>query len=110
MKKKILLALSILMVFGLAVVAFAYNQSTVATQAKTDCCKGSDSCPMKNKAASGQTEACCDDPNCCCKSGESCPMKKGEAKAHHDMNHEAAAAGEHKSCDCSCCKKGEKAV
>jgi len=103
-----------LMVLALAAVAFAYNQSATANTAKMDCCKSKDSCPMKNKDAAGKTEACCDDANCCCKTGDSCPMKKGDAiKANHemkDMNHEAAAAGDHKSCDCSCCAKGENAA
>lgn len=112
MKKKIFLAVSMMMVLALAAVAFAYNQARTESSAKMDCCKSKDSCPMKGKSADGKTESCCDDANCCCKSGESCPMKKGEAgKANHEMkemNHEAA--GEHKNCDCSCCKKGEKAV
>ena len=77
-----------------------------------DCCKGSDSCPMKNMDVAGKTESCCDDPNCCRKSGESCPLKKGQAMVHHkmsSMNHETVA-GEHKNCDCSCCKKGDSGV
>ncbi len=113
MRKKIFLAVSMMMVLSIAALAFAYNQSTTASNVKMDCCKKSDSCPMKNKSAEGKTESCCDDANCCCKTGDSCPMKKGDAaKAHHetkDINHDATA-GEHKSCDCSCCKKGEKAV
>lgn len=113
MRKKIFLAVSMIMVLALAAVAFAYNQSATANTAKMDCCKSKDSCPMKNKSADGKTESCCDDANCCCKSGDSCPMKKGDAvKANHemkDMNHEAAA-GDNKNCDCSCCNKGEKAV
>ena len=110
MKKRIFLAISMLMVLALAAVAFAYNQSATANTAKMDCCKSKDSCPMKNKDAAGKTEACCDDANCCCKTGDSCPMKKGDAiKANHEMkviNHEAAA-GEHKTCDCPCCAKDE---
>ncbi|MEJ7847055.1 MAG: hypothetical protein WKF92_03085 [Pyrinomonadaceae bacterium] len=113
MKKKIFLAVSMMMVLALAAVAFAYNQSATNNTAKMDCCKSKDSCPMKNMSADSKSESCCDDANCCCKSGDSCPMKTGEAaKASHqmnDMNHEAAA-GEHKTCDCSCCAKGENAA
>lgn len=111
MKKKIFLIVSMLIM--LAVAAVAYTQSTTTTNnTKMDCCKGSDSCPMKNKDVAGKTESCCDDPNCCCKSGESCPLKKGKAMDHHEkssVKHEAAV-GEHKNCDCSCCKKGDSGV
>lgn len=106
MKKRMILAIAALLVFGLSIAAFAYKQATTAnnTAMTSSCCKG-DSCPMKHKDAStGETASCCD--NCdCCKGGDSCPMKmKGEKSAavSGDMqNVTVAASGE--SCDCSCC-------
>ena len=103
MKKRILLAISVLLVLGLAIAAFAYNQSSGSLFAKAacSCCTG-DSCPMKkDSAAAGQTASCCDSDDCCCKKGgDSCPMKMhGEHTAMHDDSG-AAKAG----CDCSCCK------
>lgn len=87
MKKRILLAIAALMVFGLAIAAFAYTGTSTSNKARMGCCCKSDSaaesCPMKSKDAAGkETASCCEKEDCCCKSGaESCPMKsKDEAK------------------------------
>lgn len=130
MKKRILLAITVLMVFGLAIAALAYTQANVAKKAAVSCCCCSgDSCPMKNKDGSADAKvSCCDKDNCCCKgdscpmknkdaagsekasccccSGDSCPLKKDGEVTHEtmtDVKHEAAI-GDSKTCCCSCCK------
>lgn len=110
--KRIILAISVLLVFGLAVLGVAYNRNAVAeTVMASGCCKSGEACPMKKNAAGTETASCCDDG--CCKDG-SCPMK-GAAGAQHPENcpmmkdkqgHEAHATtdGKHEgSCCCSCC-------
>jgi hypothetical protein len=58
MKKQIILAFAMLLVFGLGTATFANTISC-------SCCKD-DSCPMKQKDSSGkETAACCDDCDCC---------------------------------------------
>jgi len=116
MNKRILLVISVLMLFGLAIMAYAYNTSTVTDQTAMSCCCKGDSCPMMNKDASASsTVPCCDDPNCCCKGGGSCPMKmQGEAvhtATHGEMKHENTAAEHGEGCGCTCCaaKKTEGA-
>ena len=108
MNKRILLVISVLMLFGLAIVAFAYNQTNTMNQTAMSCCCKGDSCPMKNKDASASsTAACCDDPNCCCKGGDSCPMKMhGEAvhtATHGEMKLENTTAEHGEGCGCPCC-------
>ena len=115
--KRIILAISVLLVFGLAVLGVAYNRSAVAETAATSCCcKSGESCPMKKSVAGTETASCCDDG--CCKEG-SCPMKgasAGAGDAQHPENcpmmkdkqgHDAHAtmtdAKHGGSCCCSCC-------
>src|SRR5688572_15115213 len=82
--KRIILAISVLLVFGLAVLGVAYNQNAAAETAMASCCCNSgDACPMKKNAAGTETASCCDDG--CCKDG-SCPMK-GSAGAATDAKH-----------------------
>ena len=115
MKKRILLAITVLMVFGLAIVAFAYNKTNhTSHKASMDCCCKDGVCPMKNKDAStADTKAtsCCDMPDCCCKGGgESCPMKnKGEAsqKTDVDLKNVTVVTGE-ENCTKECCKNKKK--
>ena len=116
--KRLILAISVLLVLGLAAAAIAYNRSAVSETATMSCCCCSgDSCPMKKDAAA--TASCCDDG--CCKDGScamkkdgavsadmpaDCPMmKKGEA-SHATMTAEEhqAMQAEGKSCCCACCK------
>lgn len=118
--KRLILAISVLLVLGLAGAAIAYNRSVVAETAMACCCCAGDSCPMKKDAASKDTASCCDDG--CCKDG-SCAMKKDAAGSaehmpadcpmmkNHDASHATMTAEEHqamqaegKSCCCACCK------
>lgn len=89
MKKRILFAISTLLVLGLAIAAFALSGTNTKTSVK-DCCancgaKSGDSCPMKKGENASATDkaSCCDKDDCCCK-GDACPMKKGENGAGHD--------------------------
>ena len=122
MKRKILVTLSVVMILGLVIAAYAFQATTAATAdtAKASCCNHDGSCPMKAKGHEGQGEhakmscpmkhgdqtamasqaaavghSCCD----CC--DDSCPMKKGDAAATA-----ASAAADGKSCcdNCDCCK------
>lgn len=106
MKKRIILAISILLVFGLAIVVFAYNKSNQSHQAEMSCCCKDGSCPMKNKdtASTADMKECCDMPDCCCKGGDSCPMKKqGETSQTTDTKNVTVVSDE-EHCDKACCK------
>jgi len=79
MKKKILIALTAVFVLGLAMAAYAFNQTNNPNKtASASCCNKSDACPLKNKNAQTVENhlkaSCCDNADCCCK-GDSCPMK-----------------------------------
>lgn len=99
MKKRILLVASVLLVFGLAVVAYAYNQPAADDKPAVCCCMG-DSCPMMKKQdtavagkvkdvkAEGEKHSCC---------GDSCPMMKQQGEGHdgataHSDDHSKMAA------------------
>ena len=119
--KRIILAISVLLVLGLAAAAIAYNRaSNVEAAAASCCCCSGDSCPMKKDGAAKDTGPCCGDD--CCQKGESCPMKNSDAKmAEHPDNcpmknqaahaeHATMTEAEHqamqadgKACCCSCC-------
>src|SRR6187431_684946 len=123
--KRLILAISVLLVLGLAAAAIAYNRTAVSETAMSCCCCSGDSCPMKKDSASGETASCCD--NGCCKDG-SCAMKKdGAASAEHmpadcpmmkhkdgealhatmtEEQHQAMQA-DGKSCCCACCKDNQ---
>ena len=107
MKKRIILAISVLLVFGLAIVVFAYNKTNNSHHAEMSCCCKDGSCPMKSgdAAAAGEHKACCDMPDCCCKGGESCPMKKQAETSQTesvDTKNATVVSGEH--CEMACCK------
>ncbi len=118
MKKRILIAFTALIVFGLVAVVYAYNRANVAQSAADSCCA------MAN---------CCEDGKCkmggsCCgkhkqetalaEKHDSCPMKdKENATASVDMNN-VVVAGDAENCcgngaSCcsggSCCKKEKSA-
>jgi hypothetical protein len=110
MKKKILMAISVLLVLGLGIAAFAFKTTNNSSHhAAMECCCKNGSCPMKDKstATTGeQTTSCCDNPDCCCKGGDSCPMKnKSDAaqKTDVDMKNVSVVTSE-ESCDKPCCK------
>lgn len=73
-----------MLVFGLTMVAFSYGTSNdLSATASSCCCCSGDSCPLKNKDASGKEAAsCCDDCDCC-KGDGACPMmaKHADGKA-----------------------------
>ena len=117
--KRLILAISVLLVLGLAAAAIAYNQNVVAETAMScGCCSG-DSCPMKKDGAAAAS--CCDDSGC--KDG-SCAMKKGDGATGEmpadcpmmknkdgEASHATMTEAEHqamqadgKSCSCACCK------
>ncbi len=79
MKKKFLLVLTAVFVLGLAMAAYAFNQTNNPNNiASASCCSKSESCPLKNKngqtAENNSKASCCDNADCCCK-GDSCPTK-----------------------------------
>lgn len=130
MKKRILAIFVIAAVLGLAIAAFAYNQTNVGITAAASCCK--DSCPMKNKDghhaehgkdhAKGEGHDCCGDScpmkakggenvnagghGCCCCGGDSCPMKKKDGQGAAT----SATDDSSKNCcdNCDCCKDKAK--
>ncbi len=105
MNKRSILAIAVMLVFGLSVAAFAYQQTTGTDRtAMSCCCCNGDSCPMKKKDAStGEKASCCDDCDCC--KGDSCPMKKkGKKTGAAEMRiHGIVVASSSETCSCSCC-------
>jgi hypothetical protein len=96
MRTRILIFAVAVLVFGVAIAAYAYNRSISAADkaAVSCCCCSGDSCPMKIKGeatavkASAETKSCCDDCSCCKAGAESCPMKmKGEKMAAVEGKH-----------------------
>ena len=125
MKKRIILAISMMFILGLTVAAFALSQSTKVNntaadscamkmqtadgaQAKTsccdkdDCCCKGDSCPMKNKGENASASCC----SCC---GDSCPMKSETTSdaSSVDLQNVTVATGE-SCCNGGACCKGKK--
>ncbi|MGI8640795.1 MAG: hypothetical protein ACR2MG_12725 [Pyrinomonadaceae bacterium] len=106
MKKRILLAIAVLLVFGLTIAAFAYNKTNTTNQAAMDCCKKNDSCPLKNKSSDAAVK------EDCCLKDDSCPMKDKQAQdSSVDMKNVTVVSGEsccHPGADCcnggACCK------
>ncbi len=125
MKKKIILALSVMFILGLTVAVFALSQAkniniasaeSTATKSenasgeaktsccdKADCCCKGDACPMKKQGENASANCC---SNCC---GDSCPMKNksSEAAAGVDMKNVTVAVGE-SCCSGGACCKGKK--
>lgn len=100
MKKRIVLILSVLLIFAFGIFAATFDRTSAETKtAMSCCCCSGDSCPMKNK---GETAANGEKHDCCCHS-DSCPMKK-DHKGATQMN---ASSDAKTSCDCSCCKHDE---
>ncbi len=99
MKKRIILAISVMFILGLTVAAFALSQSSKLNNTATT----TDSCAMKMQTADGgqAKTSCCDKEDCCCK-GDSCPMKNKATSetSSVDMKNVTIATGD------SCCQKG----
>ncbi|HEY8561224.1 MAG TPA: hypothetical protein VIL74_12685 [Pyrinomonadaceae bacterium] len=133
MKRKIMIALTVVFALSLALTVYALNKTNVSPKraAGTDCCAKKDSCPMKSGAGNAEKASCCDKDDCCCKGdscpmkmngektegkdccgkgGDSCPMKNPDEKqttAGLDMTNVTVASGE--SCcqpGADCCKSG----
>ena len=114
MKKKIIIALSVMLVFGLVAVVYAYNRTETTT-------KSAHSCPMKSETASLQTEKdsccgmadCCKDGKCkmdgaCCGDHESCPMKNKQTSKDQSVDYSKITVSDNSGEDCcgsgaSCC-------
>lgn len=103
------MAISVLLVLGLSVAAFAYKTTNNSLKTAMACCCKGDSCPMKNKtsgATDAKADSCCDNPDCCCKNGDSCPMKAKSDAAQTtsvDMKNVTVVSSD-ESCDKTCCK------
>jgi hypothetical protein len=123
MRKRFLVILTVLFVFGLAAMAFAFNRATNNNAPQTSAA----TCPMHKQMATTSGEHkdsccgmadCCKDGKCqmggaCCKDKDSCPMKKtGDAKTDGEMNmSKVTVVGGEKGADCckpgaDCCKGG----
>ena len=102
MKKKLLLIIAAMIVLGISFAAFAYARTLSGTQAMSCCCCKGDSCPMKDKdKVSMDAKSCCDSCDCC--KGDNCPMKTKGQSADSVTPVVPTAAGDTKTCDCSCC-------
>ena len=127
MRKRILIALAALLVFGLAAVVFAVNQSQNHTASASHCTRhqqnGSTATTEHKDSCCGMAD-CCKDGECsmggaCCKKDkDSCPMKQknAETTASVDMTN-VVVAGDGENCcqpgaDCckggACCHKNKK--
>ena len=103
MKKRIILAVTILLVFGLTIAAFAYNKSGETNTAAMDCCLKSDDCPLKNKVAETAAK---DD---CCLKDDTCPLKDKQTQTSAIDMKNVVVAGSGESCcqpGADCCKSG----
>ena len=118
MKKRIMLAISVMLVLGLTIAVFAYNTTPSSSKTTMNCCsKDKDSCPMKNQNQSADKQnaaSCCDMPDCCCKGGgNSCPMKKQTETSVQtvDMQNVTVVTSGENCCQpgADCCKNGGSA-
>jgi uncharacterized protein HemX len=79
MRKRILMALAALLVFGLAAVTFAFNQSQSHHSSATHCPmmnqNATASVDMTNVTVAGDDENCCQPGADCCKGGSCCHKK-----------------------------------
>jgi hypothetical protein len=125
MRKRILTALAALLVFGLAAVVFAINQSQNHQQSAASHCsthRENGSTVAKHEDSCCGMADCCKDGECsmggaCCKKDkDSCPMKQKDATASVDMTN-VTVVGDGESCcrtgaDCckggACCHKNKK--
>jgi hypothetical protein len=76
MKKKLIIAITALMLFAFSIAAYAYTKNSTNHHSKTSCC---------------QMKECCQDGECkmdhkCCQDKDSCPMKaeKKDCPMHQD--------------------------
>lgn len=117
MRKRILIALSVMFVFGLFASAFALSRTNAAAEKTAVSC-----CPMHKQtteSASGENQKdsccgmadCCKDGKCsmggdCCKDKGSCPMKKNEEKQSAQTMDVSKVAVVTSADGDSCCQPG----
>jgi hypothetical protein len=100
MKKKFLLAIAALMIFGLAIAAYAFQAANASTGIKASCCAMADCCKDGHCKMGG---SCCDG---------SCPMKdkqSADTTSTINMSKVVVAGGDGNSCcqpGADCCKGG----
>jgi hypothetical protein len=116
MKKKFIIALSAMLVFGLVAVVYAYNRTETTN-------KAAHSCPMKSETASADKKDsccgmadCCSDGNCkmngaCCKDHDACPMKDKQTAEKQSADYSKITVSDDSGEDCcgsgaSCCTGG----
>ncbi len=98
MKKKIIILISALLVFGLAIVAYSVTKSTAFLNTSESCCA------MKD---------CCKDGVCkmggeCCKKHDSSQVKQKDSTEMTAMNHgDKAECCKDGKCTMDCCKDGK---
>lgn len=126
MKKKFIIALTALLVFGLAAAVYAISRTETAS-------KSAHSCPMKTGGATASAdekdsccgmENCCKDGNCsmggaCCKDHDSCPLKDKQTSEKQSEQYSKITVSSDSGEDCcgsgasccnggACCKKDKK--
>ncbi len=118
MKKKFIIALSAMLVFGLAAAAYAFS-NTSATN------KSAHSCPMKSRseiAATDKKDSCCGMADCCkdgkcsmdgacCKDHDSCPMKNKQTSEKQSADYSEITVSDNSGENCcasgaNCCNGG----
>ena len=118
MKKKFIIALSAMLVFGLAAVVYAFNRTE--TNAKS-----SHSCPMQSHGETASTDKkdsccgmadCCKDGVCkmngeCCKDHDACPMNNKQKTEKQAADYSKITVSDVSGKDCcgsgaSCCAGG----
>jgi hypothetical protein len=122
MKKSLLIALSVMLVFGLAVAVYAFqsNNLTTVSDKTAACAKHQSEIVSAHKSGDidscCRTADCCKDGNCsmggaCCKSSNSCPMKDKKESSTADVDYSKVTFSDVNSEDCcasgaSCCQNG----
>jgi hypothetical protein len=122
MKKSLLIALSAMLVFGLAVAVYAFQSNNLTNVSdKTAACEKHQS-ETTSAHKSGEKDAhcgmadCCKDGKCsmggaCCKSSDSCPMKDKKESSDADVDYSKVTFSDANGEDCcasgaSCCTSG----
>ncbi len=110
MKKKIIIAFTAMLVFGLVAVVYAYNRTETNSQT-------AHSCPMKSETASADKKDsccgmadCCKDGKCkmdgaCCGDHDACPMKDKQKSENQSVDYSKITVSD-ESVE-NCCGSGE---
>ena len=122
MKKSLLIALSAMLIFGLAIAVYAFQSNNVTTVSdKSVACEKHKS-GEHSAHKSGEKDSCCGMADCCkdgkcsmggacCKSSDSCPMKDKKESSKTSIDYSKITFSDANSEDCcataaSCCKSG----